>query len=109
MNSKFHSGEIAVQTKAGVQDLAHRVSRVIGTELPRNARYFLEMQRMVVIGFLDEGNNVQASVLIGNPGFVQAPDDKTIRIDTAAIHDDTIIDNLQKRNEIGILAIELAC
>ena len=63
---------------------------------------------MVVVGSLDERNNVQASVLIGNSGFVQAPDDKTIRIDATAIHDDGLIENLQKRNEIGILAIELA-
>ena len=108
MKSKFHSGEIAIQTRAGVRDMAQRVSRVISTNLPPNVQYFLEIQRMVVIGTLDSDNHVQASFLIDNPGFIQAPDEKTIRIDAAAIHDDSIIDNLQTRNEVGILAIELA-
>jgi uncharacterized protein len=108
MKSKFHSGEIAIQSRAGVRDTAERVSRVISTNLPHNAQYFLEMQRMVVIGTIDENDQVQASVLIGNPGFIHASDNKTILIDTSVIQDDSITNNIQNRNEIGILAIELA-
>ncbi len=108
MKSKFHSGEIAVQTRAGVRDIAQRVSMVISPILPPNIEYFLEIQRMVVIGSLDSNNRVQASVLAGNPGFIQALDKTTIRIDAVPVHGDSLIDNLKKKNEIGILAIELA-
>jgi len=108
MKSKFHSGEIAVQTQAGVHDIAKRVSMVINPTLPPNIQYFLEIQRMVVIGSLDSNNRVQASVLTGNPGFIQALDETTIRIDAVPIHGDSLIENLKKSNEIGILAIELA-
>ncbi len=108
MKSKFHSGEIAVQTKAGVQDIAQRVSRVIGTTLPRNAQYFLEMQRMAIIGSLDDSGNVQARVLVGNPGFMEALDEKTIRIEADPSSGDNLFENLKNKNEIGLLAIELA-
>ncbi len=107
MKSKFHSGEIAVQTQAGVRDIAQRVSRVISTSLPPNVQYFLEIQSMVVIGSLDSNNRVQASVLTGNPGFIQALDERTIRIDAMTFDGDPLIENLKKRNEIGILAIDL--
>ena len=108
MKSKFHSGEIAIQSRAGVRDTAERVSRIMSANLPRNAQYFLEMQRMVVIGTIDENEQVQASLLIGNPGFIKALDNKTIQIDTSVIQDDSITKNIQNRTEIGILAIDLA-
>ncbi|MCZ6554743.1 MAG: pyridoxamine 5'-phosphate oxidase family protein [Candidatus Dadabacteria bacterium] len=107
MKSKFHSGEIAVQTRAGVRDIAQRVSRVISSTLPHNVQYFLEIQSMVIIGSIDGNNHVQASVLTGNPGFIQALDERTIRIDAMTFDGDPLIANLKKRNEIGILAIDL--
>ncbi len=108
MKSKFHSGEIEVQTRAGVRDIAQRVSRVISTSLPPNVQYFLEIQSMVVIGSLDSKHRPQASVLTGYPGFIQALDEQTIRIDAVPVNGDPLIENLKKRNEIGILAIDLA-
>ena len=108
MKSKFHSGEIEVQTRAGVRDLAQRVSRVISPTLPTNAQYFLEIQSMVVVGSLDSNNRLQVSVLTGKLGFIQALDESTIRIDAMPFDDDPLIENLRKKNEIGLLAIDLA-
>jgi len=108
MKSKFHSGEIAVQTRAGVREIAQRVSRVISSTLPHNVQYFLEIQSMVIIGSVDGNNHVQASVLTGNPGFIQVLDERTIRIDAMTFDGNPLIENLKKRNEIGILAIDLA-
>jgi len=108
MKSKFHSGEIGVQTRAGVRDIAQKVSRVISTTLPPNVEYFLEMHEMVIMGSLNSNNRVQASVLTGNPGFIRALDERTISIDAAPIHGDPLTENLKKRYEIGMLAIELA-
>ena len=108
MKSKFHSGEIGVQTKAGVRDIAQRVSRVITETMPPNVQYFLKIQEMVIIGSLNSNNRVQASVLTGPPGFIQALDERTISIDAVPVHGDPLIENLEKGNEIGILAIELA-
>ena len=107
MKTKFHSGEIAVQTRAGVRDIAQRVSRVISPTLPPNVQYFLEIQSMVVIGSLDNNNRLQVSVLTGNPGFIRALDKRTIRIDAMPFDGDPLIENLKKKNEIGILAIDL--
>lgn len=107
MKSKFHSGEISVQTHAGVRDIAQKVSRVINTTLPPNVQYFLKIQEMVIIGSLNSNNRVQASVLTANSGFIQALDESTISIDAVPVYGDPLIENLKKREEIGILAIEL--
>ncbi len=108
MKSKFHSGEIGVQTRAGVSDIAQRVSRVISATMPPNVQYFLKFQEMVIIGSLNSNNRVQASVLTGPPGFIQALDESTISIDAVPVHGDPVIENLKERNEIGMLAIDLA-
>jgi len=108
MKSKFHSGEIDVQTRAGVRNTAERVSRVISSTLPPNVQYFLEIQSMVVLGSLDNKKRVHLSVLTGSPGFMQVLDERTIRIKAIAFDGISLIDNLKKRNETGMLAIDLA-
>lgn len=106
MNTKFHSGEIEIQNRAGVTDLAKRVSKIISNTLPHNADYFLEYQTVVIIGSIDVESNVWASAAIGAPGFIIAPDRTTLRIDISAIRDKILIENLKKNPDIGVLAIE---
>ena len=50
MASKYHPGEIEVQARAGVREMAARISDVIRSEIPLYTRDFLEDQRMVVVG-----------------------------------------------------------
>ncbi len=108
MRSKFHSGEITVQTRAGVQNTASRVAGVIRSTLPPVAQDFLSSQRMVVLATLDKNGHVWASILTGKPGFMQAVDEQTVQIDAVPIPGDPIIENLKMRDEIGVLAIEFA-
>ena len=44
--SKYHSGEIEVQQRAGVEDLARRTATVIKPEIPQLAKDFVLEQPM---------------------------------------------------------------
>ncbi len=58
MKSKFHFGEIAVQTRAGVRNTANRVADVIRSTLPPVAQDFLSGQEMVILATLDASGRV---------------------------------------------------
>ena len=108
MKSKYHSGELEVQTRAGVQDTARRVAGVIRSAMPPVAREFLSDQRMVVVSTVDSYGRVWASILAGEPGFMQAVDERTLRIDAEPVCGDPLSENLKTRDEIGVLVIELS-
>ncbi|MGH7885134.1 MAG: pyridoxamine 5'-phosphate oxidase family protein [Thermodesulfobacteriota bacterium] len=108
MKLKYHEGEITVQKRAGVHEEAKRVSKVIRSQIPPIAQLFLHDQQMVIVSTIDKDNNVWASVLTGNPGFIKAIDEKTVEIDCSHDLSDPLIENLRQNNEIGILAIELS-
>ena len=73
MNGPFHDGELWVQERAGVRDMASRVGRSIHSEVPAAASEFLEERRFLVAGFEDTRGDVWASPLAGPPGFLSAP------------------------------------
>lgn len=108
MKSKFHSGEIAVQTRAGVRDSASRVAGVIRSTLPLVVQDFLTGQRMVILATLDVSGRVRVFLLTGEPRFIWAVDERTVRIDAQPVVGDPLGGNLKSRDEIGILVIEFA-
>src|SRR5260370_982463 len=67
---KFHSGEIAVQERAGVRDIAEDVGEGIADHLPPGAGEFLERRQMAVLGTVDTNGRLWASVVTGDPGFI---------------------------------------
>lgn len=92
----YHAGELAVQRRVGKQDLAARLMRGIGDEIPDAAREFLSEQRMLVVA----SGDAWASLLHGPPGFITAPDDRTVLV--AAKPADVAA------GPVGLLAIEPA-
>lgn len=106
MKPVFHAGEIAVQKRAGVQDLANRVGRSIDSVIPLQAEGFLRSQPMAIIGSLDAHEQVWASVLAGQPGFIQALDEKTLVINAHPLPEDPLHANLAADSHIGVLVLE---
>src|SRR5688500_14374134 len=90
----FHDGERAVQHLAGVTELAGRVGRSIRRDLPPAAQTFLAERRWIVVGALDAEARPWPAIRAGAPGFVQALDDRTVRIDAAASIRDPLGDDL---------------
>ncbi len=114
MKSAFHEGEQEVQERVGVAAMAERLSNGIHSVLPPISQEFLRHQPMVIVGSVDAEGAVWASLLTGEPGFMQALDENTVRVNAAPLPEDPLkrILDAQARQgllpEIGLLAIELA-
>ncbi|MBB1257800.1 pyridoxamine 5'-phosphate oxidase family protein [Streptomyces alkaliterrae] len=78
MGDGFHPGELAVQRRAGERDVAAHVGRSIRATVPGVAAAFLAECRMLVLGAADEAGRLWASPLFGPPGFLGAPDERTL-------------------------------
>ena len=100
----FHSGEIAVQERAGVRDIAEDVGEGIVDHLPAGATEFLERRQMAVLGTVDNSGAVWASVVTGDPGFLQVVDAHTLRIGAAKSSDDPLFQNLATEGHLALFA-----
>lgn len=108
MTGKFHAGELAVQAQAGVQIMAARIGNGLQPSLPPVAQEFLQEQQMAVIASVDREGKVWASLLAGEPGFLQAIDPETINIKVKPLPGDPLSENLKVTGEVGLIVIEPA-
>src|SRR5262249_49813340 len=106
MASKYHEGELKVQSRAGVADQAAQLGAGIRSSIPAAAREFLQSQPIAVLSSVDAEGRVWASLLSGEPGFLQAIDERTVRIDAAPAFGDPLLENLRAANEVGMIVIE---
>jgi predicted pyridoxine 5'-phosphate oxidase superfamily flavin-nucleotide-binding protein len=89
--------------------MADRVGNSIRPTIPLAARKFLEEQHMVVVGYVGADDRVWASLLTGDPGFVRALNERTVRIDATPFPGDPLAEALQGAGtKVGMLAIDLA-
>ncbi|MEA5627118.1 pyridoxamine 5'-phosphate oxidase family protein [Nostoc sp. UHCC 0251] len=104
----FHSGEITVQTQAGVREEAQRLCNVISSTIKPSAQEFLHTQQLAIASTVDSKARVWASLLTGKPGFVEVLNTQIIQINATPIQTDPLHQNLQNNNNIGLLVIDLA-
>ena len=106
----FHEGERHVQARAGERETALRTGGMLGTLIPPRALPFLEDQRMLAIGSVDDRGDVVASVVLGARGLATSIDGSSLVLDRTridAIDDDPVWQNLRGGADVGLLAIEL--
>ena len=103
---RYHEGELEMQRRAGVHDLADRVSRIIANEIPPVAAAFVAAQPFVIVATVDASGAPTASLLGGAPGFASANSARTLTITPAFGHD--VFDDIEATGIIGLLAIDLA-
>jgi predicted pyridoxine 5'-phosphate oxidase superfamily flavin-nucleotide-binding protein len=108
MANEYHSGELEVQARAGVREVAKRVAGSIHSFVPQVARAFLEERRFVVVATVDSDNRPWASALAGPSGFVRAQDEHTIRIDASPAPGDPVAMNLRTGSFVGLIVPDLA-
>lgn len=105
--SPYHRGELEVQERAGVGEMAARVGKVIRPFVPSAARGFLLEQSMAVVASVDGAGRAWASMLTGEPGFLRAPDERTVAVGARPLPGDPLADALREGAEVGVLAIDL--
>jgi uncharacterized protein len=108
MASLYHGGELSVQARAGVREMADRIGKSIRSTIPLAAQEFLRSQPMVIVGSVDPSGRVWASLLTGEPGFMQAVDEQTVRLKSRPATGDPLGSNLTANDQVGLVVIEFA-
>jgi predicted pyridoxine 5'-phosphate oxidase superfamily flavin-nucleotide-binding protein len=106
--SPFHAGELAIQGRMGTQAKMDRQGRqMIREYLPDQFRQFFPQLPYIIVGTVDVTGSPWASILVGEPGFVSSPDDRTLQIAAKPLFGDPFTNTLAERIDIGLLGIEL--
>jgi hypothetical protein len=106
---RFHAGERALQTRAGVRDRMEFVGpRAILDAMPDQHRELFERLPYLVVGGRDPAGRPWATMLAGPPGFVRTPDDRTLAVAALPTGDDPFAAVLVAGAPVGVLGIELS-
>jgi predicted pyridoxine 5'-phosphate oxidase superfamily flavin-nucleotide-binding protein len=106
--SVFHAGEQAAQARAGVRDRIEQVGRqIIRGFMAEQHRELFEKLPMLLVGSLDAAQRPWASILVGPPGFIAAPDAQTLQIHARPLAGDPLEAHLRVGAPLGLLGIEL--
>jgi predicted pyridoxine 5'-phosphate oxidase superfamily flavin-nucleotide-binding protein len=106
--SPFHAGELAIHARFGAQERMDKQGRrVIRDYLPDQFRQFFAQLPYVIVGTLDAAGNAWASILVGTPGFLATPDERTLQVAAQPLFGDPLATNLAEGIDIGFLGIEL--
>jgi uncharacterized protein len=103
--ASFHADEIAAQDRAG-----HVLGETpaIRPFMPEQHRTFFAGLPYLLVGTVDAAGAPVATMLTGQPGFVQAPDATHLAIAAALDPADPAVRALQPGAEIGILGLDFA-
>ncbi|MEO7007108.1 MAG: pyridoxamine 5'-phosphate oxidase family protein [Terrimesophilobacter sp.] len=99
MSQTFHSGELAVQERAGKASGA-----IIRKSIPEVAAEFLVRQPAIVIAGRDADERMWATMLTGEPGFMQSPDPRVIVVQALPHPTDPLAPLVAGGGEIGTIA-----
>lgn len=106
--SPFHLGEQAIQEKLEGRDRMETLGRrMIREFLPEQHRQFYAQLSYFLVGTVDAEGHPWASILVGEPGFISTPSDRTLHIATQPLFGDPLTINLAVGIDIGFLGIEL--
>jgi uncharacterized protein len=106
--SPFHAGELAIQTRLGLQERIDRQGRrVIREFMPEQHRQFFAQLPYVIVGSVDTIGCPWASILVGHPGFLSSPNEQMLQVKAPILPGDPLAHNLTSGIDIGLLGIEL--
>jgi len=108
VDTPFHAGERAVQQRLGVAEQMLGVGqRVIRDFMPEQHQQFYAQLPFIMIGAVDVAGRPWASMLVGEPGFMQSAHERQLDIAARAIPGDPISGGLHIGAPLGFLGIEL--
>jgi len=107
-DNPFHAGEQAVHERLGIRErMVGLGQRVIRTAMPEQHQRFFEQLPFMLVGSVDAAGRPWASALVGEPGFVQAPNAKRLDFHARPIPGDPLAEGLAPGAQLGFLGIEL--
>jgi ferredoxin-NADP reductase/predicted pyridoxine 5'-phosphate oxidase superfamily flavin-nucleotide-binding protein len=106
--SPWHRGETTLQKIVGVADRMETFGRkAIRDHMPDQHRQFYAQLPFIVAGGVDPQGDAWATLLTGNPGFIQSPDPRRLSIATHRDENDPATAGMSDGDAIGLLGIEL--
>lgn len=106
-DSVYHSGELAVQTRAGVAEQTSQLGKMMVKDyMTEQHRMFFSSLPMIFIGAADKQGDVWASVLFGDIGFMSTPDASHLAIDQQVSPLEPLSNQLSVGDNIGVLGLE---
>ena len=106
--SPFHPGEQAIQEKLGGRDRMETLGRrMIREFLPEQHRRFYGQLSYFLVGTVDSSGRPWASILVGEPGFISTPCDRSLHIAARPLFGDPLAKTLIVGADVGFLGIEL--
>lgn len=106
--SPFHAGELAIQTRLGVVERMDKQGRrLIREYLTEQHQQFFAQLPYLIVGTVDSSGNPWASILVGEPGFISSPDNRTLKVNTKPLFGDSLNSILKNGIDIGFLGIQL--
>ena len=107
-DNPFHEGELAVQQRLGIAERMLGIGqRVVRTFMPEQHRQFYAQLPFVMVGSVDDQQRPWASVLVGEPGFIQSPDERQLSFAARPVPGDPLAEGLKPGAPLGFLGIEL--
>jgi len=109
VESPFHAGELAAQERAGVRErMDVDARRGIRDYMPEQHRKFFAEQPFMVLGGVDDTGQPWATLRVGAPGFISAPDERTLRIAGRSLRGDPLAGTWHVGSVMGGLGIQPA-
>lgn len=109
--SPFHTGEVAVQVRAGERAIAQRRESLIRGRLDDAANAFVRQQETLAVAAIAPDGTVWASLWCGYPGFLRgSPDGDGLEVlhDLAEHGADPVRPHVRPNEPLGALVIDLA-
>lgn len=107
MASPYHPGEQWVQEVVGVRARSEAVgSAFIRGEMPAQHQDFFGLLPWLLVATVDPDGQPHASVVVGAPGFVRAPDATHLVIAARPLPADPLERTLRAGADVGILGLE---
>ena len=104
----FHAGEQELQRRIGVADRMQAfASRAIRSFMPQQHRDFFALLPFVVVAAVDEAGAPWITLVAGQPGFLESPDDRTLNLRATFGAEDPVGQALKVGARAGLLGIEL--
>jgi predicted pyridoxine 5'-phosphate oxidase superfamily flavin-nucleotide-binding protein len=104
----WHEGERTLQRSVGLVERMDDIGRrVIRSTLPEQHRAFYPLLPFIVMGTVDAGGDVWATIRAGVPGFIQSPDPRHLDIRSRRDPADPAEAGLNDGDAVGLLGIEL--
>jgi uncharacterized protein len=109
ITSPFHHGEQLIQTQLGVRERMERFGqKVIRDHIPDQHQEFYQQLQYLLVGHADAQGWPWASILTGDSGFIQSPNNKQLHIQAKPIAGDPLTEAITTGTHLGLLGIELS-